>query len=87
MRLPGQQDRQDLGNAVDRLDDERDPEFLGKRLRQVEFRPGWAIGTDRVRGRAVTRNDPELPGLEHLVEYGRPRGTGPDQSCQRDDEQ
>jgi hypothetical protein len=57
MRSAGKYVRQYLGNAVHRLDNEFDTEFVGERLDEVELRPGRSVRAFDIGDRAVARYD------------------------------
>ncbi len=71
VRLAGDHMRQDFRDAVDRIDHQLDTELPGERADQVELGPGRPIRTLEVGNRAVTRDDTQLAGFEHLVKERR----------------
>ena len=68
MSLTRQQLGHDFRNAGNRVDNQRNAEFVSKGLHKIEFRPGRTVGTFGIGGRAVACNNAEFARLEHLIQ-------------------
>ena len=68
--------RNDLGDAVDGIDDQLDAQRVGEFPDQVEFGTGWPVRSFDIADRTVTRDDAQLSEFEYLVQKRWRRGTG-----------
>jgi hypothetical protein len=62
---------QNFRDVVDGANNQLHAELLCESPHQIELRPGWTVGANEVRSRAVARDHAQLANFNYLIEQRR----------------